>query len=201
MMLFQRRDKEAYANSLADYLPNDVLFGSKRIANSNLRKLLEGLAWELFRANGYLRDYSEQVLPDQTAKFLDEWESALGIPDHCLDGQGSDDERRRDILVKLSALGVQTAQDFVNLAALFGVDVTITSGAYSGVFPLHFPVLVFGTAEQARFTIIVNITVPVESTFPYKFPIPFGTSEIGIIRCIFEHLKPANCNLIIRQIA
>lgn len=201
MSLFKRRDLEQYTDSLAAYLPGGKLFASKSIQDSNFRKLLRGLSGELFRSNGLLRDYSSEILPDQTNKFLSEWESALGIPDDCFSGAGSNDDRRRDILVKLSALGVQTAQDFVDLAALYGVVVEVVPGSLSGVFPLHFPVLVFGSAEDARFTIIVNITVPTESAFPYLFPIPFGTSEIGIIRCIFEKLKPANCNLLIRQVA
>lgn len=201
MFLFERRDLEEYTDSLAAYMPGGELFASKSVQDSNFRKLLRGMAGELFRSNGLLREYSSEVLPDQTSKFLDEWESALGIPDECFSGTGSNEERRRDILVKLASLGVQTAQDFVDLAAIFGVTVEIVPGSDSGVFPLIFPVLVFGSAEEARFTIIVNITVTPESAFPYTFPIPFGTSEIGIIRCIFEHLKPANCNLIIQQVA
>jgi len=201
MMLFQRRTQADYADSLGAYLPGGVLFGSKNIEGSNLRNLLLGMAGELFRANGLLREYSCEILPDKTEKFLTEWESAVGIPDDCFSGTGTIEERRRDILVKLASSGVQTADDFVELASIFGVDVEVQAGSESGVFPLTFPIPFYPNAEQARFTIIVNITVPPESTFPYSFPIPFGTSEIGIIRCIFEKLKPANCELIIRQVA
>lgn len=199
MALFQRRDIEAYTDSLADYLPGGELFISKSVQDSNFRKLLRGMAWELFRANGLLRDYSCEVLPDQTEKFLNEWESALGIPDDCFTGTGSVTERRRDILTKLAALGVQTPEDFVELAAIFGVTVTVTPGVEEIQFPLVFPVLMFNTNKEARFTIVVEFTVLDTSRFPLTFPIQFGDDVIAILECLFNKLKPANCQIIFQQ--
>lgn len=202
MAEFKRRDVDEYARSLAAYLPEDELFAAKSVEGSNLHGLLRGMAAEMFRVNGYLREYGTQIFPNITERFLDEWEAALGIPDGCFSGTGSIDERRRDVLIKLAALGVQTVDDFVALAAMFGLTVEVVSGSESGVFPLSFPVLVFGTAEDARFTIVVNIETPLslESTFPYTFPVPFKTEIVGVLRCVFKRLKPANCNLIIRQV-
>ena len=200
MMLFQRRDIEQYTDSLAAYLPGGELFASKSIQNSNFRKLLRGMAGELFRANGLLRDYSIELLPDETNKFLNEWESALGIPDSCFAGTGTNDERRRDILVKLAALGVQTAEDFVDLGALFGVAVTVTPGLDEITFPLVFPILMFTTETEARFTIVIGFTVQEANRFPLVFPFTFGSGEIAVLECLFTKLKPANCNIIFQQI-
>lgn len=197
--LFKRRDLEQYADSLAAYMPGGELFASKSIQDSNLRKLLRGMAGELFRSNGLLREYSNEILPDSTNKFLDEWESAVGIPDSCFSGTGSNDERRRDILVKLAALGVQTADDFVELALLFGVTVTVTPGLEEIQFPLIFPVLMFTTEKEARFTIVIEFSGAAISRFPYTFPLLFGNSEVAILECIFSKLKPANCNIIFQQ--
>ncbi len=198
--LFKRRDIDEYTDSLAAYKPGGELFASKSVQNSNFRKLLRGMACELFRANGLLKEYSEEVLPDQTNKFLDEWESTLGIPDSCFAGTGTNDERRRDILAKLAALGVQTDQDFVELAALFGVVVTVTAGIESITFPLVFPVLMFTTETEARFTIVVKFTVEAANRFPLVFPIVFGSGEIAILECLFTKLKPANCDIIFQQV-
>ena len=199
MALFKKRDVEQYTDSLAAYLPGGELFISKSVKDSNFRKLLRGMSGELFRANGLLIDYTNEIIPDQTNDFLSEWESAVGIPDLCFTGTGTNAERRRDILLKLAALGVQTEQDYIDLAAAFGVTITVTPAADIALFPMTFPIILFDTEVDARFTIVIGFDFPVEVTFPYTFPIPFGTPEIGIIQCVFEQLKPANCQLIFRQ--
>ena len=200
MALFERRDLDQYTNSLADYLPGGCLFASAHISDSNFRKLLQGMAGELFRANGLLIEYSEQIIPDQTTKFIEEWESTLGIPDDCFTGTGTIDERRTDILVKLAALGVQTAEDFVDLATILGATVTVTPGIDEISFPLIFPILMFETLKEARFTIVVQFTVQAANRFPFVFPFTFGDSTIAILECLFTKLKPANCDIIFSQI-
>jgi len=200
MALFKRRDVEQYTDSLAAYLPGGALFASRSVKDSNFRKLLTGMAGELFRANGLLRDYSCEFLPDQTNKFLNEWESTLGIPDDCFSGTGSNDDRRRDVLVKLAALGVQTSQDFVDLGATFGVTVIVRAGINEITFPLTFPVVMFTTETEARFTIVVRFTVQESSRFPLIFPFTFGDGKIAILECLFTKLKPANCNIIFKQV-
>jgi len=200
MVLFARRDLEQYTDSLANYLPGGILFASKRISDSNFRKLLRGMAGELFRVNGLLKEYSEQIIPDQTVKFISEWEKTLGIPDDCFSGSGDLDDRRRDVLVKLSALGVQTQQDFIDLALLFGIEVQITSGTETAMFPITFPFLFFNSLKEARFTIVITFTVAASERFEYTFPILFGGEEIGILECLFGKLKPANCKIIFQQI-
>lgn len=199
MTLFKRRSLEDYTDSLAAYMPGGELFASKSIQDSNFRKLLRGMAGELFRANGLLREYSPGIIPDLTTKFIEEWESALGIPGSCFKGTGTIDERRRDILVKLAALGVQTAQDFIDLAALFGYVARVNSGIEEIEFPLMFPVLMFLTEAEARFTIVVEFAGVGVSRFPYTYPIPFGDGTLGLLECIFNRLRPANCNLIFQQ--
>jgi len=197
---FKRRDVEEFTTSLAAYMPNDELFASKSIRDSNFRKFLRGLSWELYRANGFLREYADGVIPDRTEKFLDEWESALGIPDGCFTGAGSLDDRRRDVLIKLASLGVQTADDFVALAAMFGVTVTVRPGRAFSTFPLEFPILLFDTVKESRFTLVVDFTVQAANVFPMTFPIIFGTETLGTLECLFRRLKPANCNILFRQV-
>lgn len=197
--LFRRRDIEQYTDSLAAYMPGGRLFSKKSVSDSKFRELLRGLAWELFRANGYLREYSAEILPDETEKFVSEWESTVGIPDGCFKGDGTLEERRRDVLIKLAESGVQTEQDFIDLAALFGVTVKIVSGYDAMTFPLTFPILFFDTEYEGRFTIVVKFTVPDASRFPLTFPFIFGSNEISVLECVFRRLKPANCNIIFIQ--
>lgn len=181
-------------------MPGGELFAAKSIKDSNFRKLLKGLAGELFRANGLLKEYNEEIIPDRTNKFLSEWESTLGIPDGCFTGTGTNDERRRDILTKLAALGVQTDDDFEELALVFGKVVTVGSLAADPLFP-PFDVP-FTTIElpDARFVIVVegeDLTVSGEPPYNVPFDLIVGDS---LLECVFRRLKPANCDIIFRNI-
>ncbi len=215
-VLFDRHDIELQANSIADFLPPGIMFAGGKVTGTNLRSLLRGLGTELFRSEDLLKQYTEEYLPDCTVSFLDEWESALGIPDDCFTGEGTNDTRRRDILAKLASLGVQTADDFEDLALIFGVEVEVQSGVEVGnIFTLVFPVqFLFDTEKQARFTIVVTflgedpLTFPLifpatfspglanENEFPLEFPFVFGSGIIGLIKCLFTKLKPANCDIV-----
>jgi uncharacterized protein YmfQ (DUF2313 family) len=198
--MFSSHSVEEHTDSIAAHLPSGKAWLWKA-KQSNGRDFLRGLGYELLRDESLLIQFWEQLDPRYTTYFIEEWESALGIPDTCFNPIGKTIEQRRlYVVVKLASLGVQTAQDFVNLAAIFGITCTVEAGGYYGAFPLHFPVLVFGTAEDARFTIIVNFQTPVGSGFPWSFPHYFLSGINDFIMCIFEHLKPANCNIISRSI-
>ena len=191
------------AQSLANYLPGGHLFRGKNFQNSNFRKLLVGLAGELFTADEYIRSYSQEILPDQTVLLLEEWESVLGIPDDCFLGTGSIDERRTHVLVKLASLGLQTTQDFIDLADLFGVTITVTPGSdfFSfSQFPVIFPFPFFGSAEESRFNIVVEFIIQETSKFTFFFPYTFGDALLTILECLFNKLKPANCVITFKQV-
>ena len=182
-------------DSLANYLPPGRVFAAKDVQGSVTRLLLEGLAGEIVRASGLVDEFKSEILPDETTLFLDEWESAVGIPDDCFTGQGTDATRRRDILAKLASLGVQTAQDLVDLATFFGITATVKGGSTHGVFPFEFPMVFFPNERAARHTILINLEGLVDS-FPYEFPITFGSAEIALVKCLFGKLKPANCDIL-----
>lgn len=187
------------AESIRQYLPQVKLF-----KGATLQSLLVGLAEELFKVDRDIRLYNDEIIPTNTVKYLGEWEKAVGIPDSCFTGTGSFDERRTHVLAKLGALGVQTSQDFVDVAALFGIAVTVSSGTDSGLppatFPLTFPFTMFGGTKQDRFTIVVTYTVTAASRFPWTFPYTFGDDTLLFLECLFNKLKPANCSVIFEQV-
>lgn len=189
-----------YADSLAMYLPGGPLFSAKFIAGSNLRNLLRGIAGRYVQADEYVDELLKEYLPDETNLFLDEWEVVLGIPDTCFDGSGTVQERRTAILVKLSALGVQTQADFVALAAKFGVSVNVYAGTDVYNTPSLAPSFTFTSEKQARFTIVVTYNLDSGQVFPYTYPIPFGTSEIAVLQCLFQKVKPANVRVVFQKV-
>jgi len=188
------------ADSLADYLPNGDLFIGKKLLGTKLRKLIEGLSGLLVDGEEQINLVSSEYDIRFTELFIKEWEGFVGIPDSCFDTSGTIEQRRKNVLTKLTALGIQTEADFIALAALFGVVVTIDAGSVSGVFPLVFPLIFFPNPKTARFTLIVSFQLEGSNKFPLTFPIPFGSSNIGILECLFNKLKPANVDLIFRRV-
>lgn len=189
-----KRPFNDHVNALAAYMPDGDLFAAKHIADSNFRQLLRGITYELFDAQGYLCDLEEQYFPDATESFLSEWEQALGIPDDCFSGTGDVLERRRDIVVKLAALGIQTAEDFRQLAEVFGEVIAVVPGSEYTNYPLPVP-----ADDQKRYYIIIEFT-PATGGFPYTFPFTFGSDAIRILECLFVSLAPANCRVLFRRI-
>jgi len=181
---------EDHTNAIAAYLPNGRTFEAKGIQGSNFRQLLTGIAGEFQRAQCYIQTLEDEFIPDLTTLFIDEWEQALGIPDLCFTGTGTDDERRRDILTKLSLLGVQTVEDFENVALVFGLTAEVLAGVDSAV--------VFPDITSARYTIVVNVTLP--ERFIYTFPFTFGSNLLVFLQCIFDQVKPENCQVIFEGI-
>lgn len=192
----QADETRKQADVLAGYLPPGRAFGAKHTPGTVTRSLLEGLAEELRRGGEAIETFKREVLPSETTELLAEWERAVGIPDECFDGEGTVKERRDMVIAKIASLGVQTAQDFVDLAALFGVDAAIVAGSVHGVFPYTFPIIFFPNAKAAYHTIIVDFGNTGVATFPFTFPILFGSKEQAMVECLFRKVKPAHCDLL-----
>lgn len=177
-----RQDQISMVKSLAAYLPGGELFQAATIPGTTFNMLLLGLAVELQRAENYLFLYNDQFIPDRTTPFIPEWESAVGIPDECfvISPTDTDEERRLNIITKLASLGVQTADDFINLAANYGITVTVIPLSETIDPPYDVPFTPFSSVE-ARFTWIIKG----DNLF---------TEEI--LLCLFCKLKPANTKLI-----
>lgn len=197
------RSHDEQTSALARFVPLGRLWRAFRIETTISRKLLKGLAYEMVRIDDTIRLYESEMMPDETELFLDEWERAVGIPDAygCLQGKGTVTQRRDAILIKLASLGVQTAEDFIELAELFGVTVTIKGGSY---YALHLqanePTIDFsGNSKEARHTIVVEYGIAEGNTFPIPFPIQFGSSGLSVLRCIFDRVRPATCDVYFRR--
>lgn len=190
---------EQHADSLAAYMPGGPLFKAKFITGTVIRRLVEGLAVQLGVGEDYLKLLQTEFIPDNTTLFLDEWESALGIPDDCFPQSTDPDERRQFILIKLASLGVQTVADFQALIELFGVDATVRPGSEAASalpFALPYPLPLVGS--DARFTIVVEFNGPAPGAIPLPYALPFllGANNETILSCLFQKLKPANCRVL-----
>lgn len=201
--LFKTKTQLEHSTTLASFLPNGRPFLAKGIPQTNLYKLIYGLAAECARAENLLNDITYEHEIGQTTLLIEEWESALGIPDDCFPKATTLAERRRNVLLKLGGLGLQTAKDFIDLAAVFGVTITIDVGRCYGMFPYNcaFPITFMDSPQTARFTWRVNmwnITPPCIFPFVNLFPICFSSGASNIIECFFNKLRPSNTILTFR---
>jgi uncharacterized protein YmfQ (DUF2313 family) len=125
LRLLKDHTLDEHADILADYLPNGYVFASKKINGTNLRKFLRGCAYLFKNAEGTLNEISGQYDIQTTVDYIEEWEAHVGIPDDCFDTDVSIEERRKQVLFKMASFNVQTEQDFIDMAANFGVTITI----------------------------------------------------------------------------
>lgn len=198
MVDFSQKDLNAQQRMLARHMPDGAVWQNKFNLNSNLGKMLLGFAAEYFRLSVLIDNVLTELDINKTNSLITEWEKSVGIPDSCFENSGSLEDRRRNVLLKLTNFGgIQTAQDFVNLAALFGFTSQVTNGVYNGIFPLGFQIRFFDNRKTAVHTIIVDLEED-RSVFPLGFPIPFTSGVSNIIECLFRKLAPANCQLLFR---
>lgn len=193
--LFKLHSREKHADSLANYLPNSRIFSPAKFrSDAELRKVLLGLAGELARVEKNISDLYEERDIRTTTNLIEEWESAVGIPDEIFPGNGPLQERRDHVLIKFT-MSVQTTTDFERLARIFGyTDVTVTPLAVRSYPPYSVPFYPQQLSES-RFVAVVEGTNILQSVPPYDVPfdVAFGSS---FIQTLFDKLKPANVKFI-----
>jgi uncharacterized protein YmfQ (DUF2313 family) len=205
-----RHTREEHTKIIGDYFPGGRIFGCKNDADANLYKLNYGVAETQRQLEDILFQLYAQYDFRTTENFIDEWEAAVGFPDDCFPVKSVIADRQRNVLAKWLAEGTQTADDFIELAALFGITAVITPGIeVTATFPLTFPVifvdefafpytfpLTFTEGANPRFQMYVQFTGADLEEFTYTFPMTLGSVEIGILECLFRKLAPANVQVI-----
>ena len=182
----------------AKYLPDGKAWVNKFVETSNLFKLLKGTSIEFGRLEQLLDTYINSFDIRNSTELLEQWEGALGLPNDWLPLSNSIEDRQRAVIAMLAADGTQTAQDIVDVIAILGFDVTITTGYAASVFPVDFPWVFAGDETDAKFTIVVNFEPGITDSnpFPIPFPYPFGGSKVNKMRSFIEYLAPANVQVI-----
>lgn len=185
---------------LAYHLPIGRAWQRGFSRDSNLGKYLIGIGMEFYRFQVLSQKVATNMDLSKVNDLLIEWEKSVGLPDSCFSTAVSIEERRKQIDAKFSKFGgVQTAEDFIRVAALFGMDIDIYPGLSVGGFPLQFPIVFFASTLEASHTIFVVILggTSGDSYFPLPFPIPFSAGGSTFLRCILTKLAPANVNVVV----
>jgi hypothetical protein len=123
----------------------------------------------------------------------------LGLPNQCFSTDVNIEERRKQVKQIFTNFGgVQKAEDFVRVAALFGHDITVIPGIVVGGFPLQFPMTFFEDTKSGTHTIFIQINDDLSTgdDFPLPFPLPFSSGAEQFLLCIFNVLAPANVKVV-----
>ncbi len=184
-----------YLGLLQNLLPAGIAWTREK--DSVLTALLEGLAVEPARVDDRALDLIDEADPRTTFELLTDWEQTCGLPDECTEAAETLQQRREAVVGKLTAIGGQTAEYFIEVAAQIGYLVTIDefrpfrAGSSTAGDPL--------TNGDWQFTWRVN--APEVTTWPFKV----GQSTVGEplrkwgnekLECAINRLRPAHTHVI-----
>lgn len=159
---------------LNHFLPNGEAFVSKYVEGTNLRAYQKAKSQEFKRFGDFISDLISEVIPSTSINLLSEWESYLGIPDNCIPLATTLQERRDNVILKLTSLAYQTEQHLVDLADAYGFTITFSlSTGFNYTLPF-----VLNNSERSLFLIKGNF-----STNPEK---------AAVFQCLIRSLIPAN---------
>lgn len=136
--------------------------------------------------------------PRYTFQMLPDWERAFGLPDPCVPRTLTVPERRQALVNRLTTLGGQSRQFFIDTAAALGYTITICEFR-----PFQFGLSSFGGFRGKLFLPSAQFYWKVTVTGPRLTRFSFGSSSFGrdsfleIVRavdlqCVFSRWKPAH---------
>jgi uncharacterized protein YmfQ (DUF2313 family) len=196
--IFDPGTQEDHVFMLAKHMPVGRAWSNAFNADSNIGKLIKGLAIEYYRLSVMTQKISTEMDINQTTDLITEWEESVGIPDDCFSNEENLERRRLQAREKLANFGgVQKVEDFERVAAVFGFTVDVRPASSTQIFPYTFPLTLYDSSRDLRHTIEVEIIGGVAGEiFPLTFPFTFTEGGESFLRCIFEALAPANVNVI-----
>ncbi|MEJ1402586.1 MAG: putative phage tail protein [Candidatus Sedimenticola sp. (ex Thyasira tokunagai)] len=115
---------EHYLTQLQALLPQGIAW--TREPDANLTRLLTALAEELARVDGRVDDLFKEMDPRTAYELLSDWEQLAGLPDSCTTTADTTAERRAVLHAKLTNIGGQSRQFFIDLATSLGYVITIS---------------------------------------------------------------------------
>jgi len=112
-----------YKSILYKLIPRGFIYPQEGMG-SDFEKLLCGISEESKRIDCDATDLLNEIMPDQTGRFLEDWERVLGLP-LCGVQLGSREERRDMVLAMLNLGEFTNDEFFKTIAAIFGFDVEV----------------------------------------------------------------------------
>jgi uncharacterized protein YmfQ (DUF2313 family) len=179
----------AYARQLKALLPRGLLWSAP--ADGVLDRMLRGFSDELVRVDARGDDLIREADPRTTNQLLVDFERVLGLPDSCVSDNQSVAERRLAVVAKITNLGGQSRQFFIDVAAAAGYTVTLTEfRPLICEMDCESPVC----DDDWAFAWQVNgaLNTVLESTCESPCEDPLGSWGNERLECVIERYKPAH---------
>ncbi|MFN4328294.1 MAG: YmfQ family protein [Limnobacter sp.] len=188
---------EDYKALLQSLLPQGLVWN--RDEDSNLGRLLQAMAKNLFELDDRAIDLVAEADPRTAVELLPEWEAMAGLPDACVIDAGivqSTQQRRSALLTKLTTVGRQSKDYFIALAAGLGFQVTITEFKS---FRAGQSVASDRVGEQ--FALAWQVNSALNTVIPFRAGAsvagdPLGSWSNKPLECLLSRLKPAHTTVI-----
>lgn len=117
-------DAQAYLAQLQALLPPGAAW--PREPEAVLTRLLAAWAEELARVDRRAHDLLREADPRTTVELLPDWERVCGLPDSCAGAAETLQQRRAQVVARLTHKGGQSVAYLKSLAATLGAEVAIT---------------------------------------------------------------------------
>jgi uncharacterized protein YmfQ (DUF2313 family) len=182
----------AMEDALHAFLPPGRLFS--RPLGPNLEATLGGVAALLAAVLGKLEGLLDEANPRSASELLIDWETAFGLPDPCQGELPNLPLRRAAVVDRMGWARGSTIADFVAVAALYGVEVTIEERLYLRAgFRAGDRC---GTSEEGwPWAIVIHLpSVAAQFAIADEAVVgdPVASWDDGAIRCVLERLKQAH---------
>lgn len=187
-----------YLAQLQALLPPGAAWPRDREAT--LTKLLEAVADELAKVNGRADRLVAEADPRSTLELLVDWERVAGLPDSCTGGAATLQERRDELVARLTAVGGQSPGYYIGVAATVGYAIAIEEFKpfVAGIGQCSVDTLNGGHAVRFHW----RVAVPDPRLTYFRT----GESQAGDkllavdraedLECLLSRLKPAHGNLV-----
>jgi uncharacterized protein YmfQ (DUF2313 family) len=120
-----RRGQAEYAWGLSGLLPQGIAW--PRWAEALQQMVVYGLAGIFGYADGRADDLLvRESDPRTTIELLPDWERNWGLPDPCYDGPSTIGERQKALVQRMTLLGNQSRQFYIDQAAYIGYTIVIS---------------------------------------------------------------------------
>lgn len=148
-----------------------------RDPDATLTKLLSGFCPTLVALDTTAQGLIVDSNPSTTVEMLPEWEAALGLPDPCLGGNPTLEQRQAAVRARFTAVGSESAAFLIQYAAQLGYTITVTPQApfRVGISGMGDPV-----GDEGSFTELLITCAALDS----------------IIECELNAIKPAHVTFI-----
>lgn len=180
---------DQYLAQLQALLPTGMAW--PRAADAELTKLLHAFAEEFARLDARVDSLLNEADPRTTYELLADWERVAGLPDACTGPLATLQERHDALVSKLTNVGGQSRQFFIDLAARLGYTITITEFRPYGVGS---PVNAALYGEQWVFVWQVNAAQTTVRSFTVGSGVDEALRSWGnvLLECAISKLKPAH---------